>query len=460
MYRFYLNKVNNDYHYSELCRVFLSDDEFEAIGIDLKDNVDIPLSDNSFIVNKAGFETRDPIKLELLRLLENLTGKTNDWGTLTGVRPLKLALDVMRREGSLEALQDKLRNLYALSEEKISLLTELIEYQSVHVDQSPEDKLSIYIGIPFCPTRCAYCSFASNVAKEGEIELYLSNLLKEIEYMGELISEHGDEIESIYIGGGTPTTLDADQLDRLITCTEDSFKINPASIEYTVEAGRPDTITAAKLEVLRNHKISRISINPQTMKDATLDLIGRRHSADDIINGYELASEYKFDVINADLIAGLPEETLDDFKDSLDKVIKLGANNITIHTLSIKRGSRLEAQDPEYYRRDEERVVAMVTEARRVLKENGFYPYYMYKQKHQIGALENIGYCKEDKHSVYNIRIMEEKQTIVGLGAGAIGKVYFKDEDRLERVPNVTNYQVYNERFDEMLARKNKYYGG
>ncbi len=460
MYRFYLNKVTNDYHYSELCRVFLADDEFEAIGIDLHDNTNIPLSNKSYIVNATGCDDRDTIKLELLRLLEKLTGKVHEWGTLTGVRPLKLAFEVFKGTGDISSLESVLRDEYGLADNKIELLIDLIEYQMTHVSARPYGKLGIYVGIPFCPTRCAYCSFASNVARDEEIEEYLGNLLREIEYMGSLIREHKEEIESIYIGGGTPTTLSASQLDRLVSCIEEELQINPSAIEFTVEAGRPDTITSEKLKVLRDHGISRISINPQTMKDSTLEAIGRRHSAEDIVKGYELASVFDFDVINADLIAGLPGESLDDFRDSLRRVIDLGANNITIHTLSIKKGSKLRDEDPEFYRKDEERVIEMVSEARRVLQSNGFYPYYMYRQKHQIGALENVGYCKENKHSLYNIRIMEEKQTIVGLGAGAIGKVYFPAEDRLERVPNVSNYKVYNERLDEMLERKNKYYGG
>ena len=262
------------------------------------------------------------------------------------------------------------------------------------------------------------------------------------------------------MGGGTPTTLSAEQLGKLIQAISKAFCTDPASVEFTVEAGRPDTITAGKLAVMRDLGVSRISINPQSMKDETLRRIGRDHSAEDIRQGYRLASEYGFDVINADLIAGLPGEDLDDFKASLEEILSLGANNITVHTLSVKRGSRLREHDPEYYRRGTDQVSQMVDFARKRLADEGFYPYYIYRQKHQMGALENVGYCREDTHSIYNIRIMEEKQTIIALGAGGIGKIYFPEEDRLERIANVSNYKVYNERFDEMLARKNKYYGG
>lgn len=461
MYRFYINNIDNDYHYSELIRVFIPDDDFEVINININPNRKIALTDNRFIVNLVGSSDRDTIKRELYLLLKQITGIETNWGTVTGVRPLKIALKIFNRLGSISAMQDCLRNIFLVSEDKISLLTEIVEYQNKFLHNNPSDKISIYIGIPFCPTRCAYCSFASNVANsDEEIGTYLSNLLREIEYMGDLICSHNDLIESIYIGGGTPTTLNANQLVLLIKKACESFDIDASKIEFTIEAGRPDTINAEKLDTIRKLGVSRISINPQTMKDSTLELIGRKHKSNDILKTYQLAKDFDFDVINADIIAGLPEESFDDFKTTLDKVLELGANNITVHTLSIKKGSRLKESDPEYYRNNVDTVSKMLEYAHKKLRDNGFFPYYIYKQKHQIGALENVGYCKDGKHSIYNIRIMEEKQTIVGLGAGGIGKVYFPDEDRLERVPNVCNYEVYNERFDEMLDRKNLYYGG
>ena len=225
-----------------------------------------------------------------------------------------------------------------------------------------------------------------------------------------------------------------------------------------MEAGRPDTITKEKLDTLKRLGISRISINPQSMKDRTLQLIGRDHTADDIRKGYRLAKETGFDVINADIIAGLPEEDEKDFTDTLSEIIGLGADNITIHTLSVKKGSRLKENDPAYYRKNAATVSAMLDISRDMLTEAGFSPYYIYRQKHQIGALENVGWCRPGKHSIYNIRIMEDKQTIIGLGAGAVGKVYYPDEDRLERIANVSNYKIYSERFDDMLARKDEYY--
>ena len=460
MYRFYINCIENDYHYNELIRVFIPDENFEVIPVDIVESRKIKLNNNSFIVNSSRSTDRDTIKKELYKLLCKICNSESDWGTITGVRPLKIALGIYDKTKSIPKMKDILKDTFVVSDNKIKLLSSIAKYQLENVNAKPFGKVGVYIGIPFCPTRCSYCSFASNVATTEEIKEYLNNLLKEIAYMGKLFDKNNAEIESIYIGGGTPTTLDANQLQLLIQSIIDCFHVNPREIEFTVEAGRPDTITADKLQTLKDFGINRISINPQSMKDHTLELIGRRHTSKDIEKAFELAHRFSFDVINADIIAGLPEETLDDFKDTLDKVIKLGANNITVHTLSIKRGSRMKDDDPEFYRKNVETVDKMLKYSQQKLIEEKFYPYYIYKQKHQIGFFENVGYCKANKHSIYNIRIMEEKQTIVGLGAGAIGKVYFPDEDRLERVPNVSNYQIYNEKFDEMLDRKNNYYGG
>ena len=276
--------------------------------------------------------------------------------------------------------------------------------------------------------------------------------------MGDFSHKHDVAIESVYIGGGTPTTLSADQLKILIEKTADSFYIDPNKIEFTVEAGRPDTITKDKLQTLKSLGIDRISINPQSMKDETLRLIGRDHSSKDIREGFRLAHEIGFNVINADLIAGLPEEDGTVFSASLTEVIALGAQNITVHTLSVKKGSRLKENDPLYYRSNALAVSNMLDIARKTLTDTGYRPYYIYRQKHQIGALENVGWCKQGKHSIYNIRIMEDKQTIFGLGAGAVGKVYHPTEDRIERIANISNYKLYSERFDEILNRKELYF--
>ena len=440
----------------ELARVFLPDDGFETIAY-TGNPVGHLIGEGSYFVNAKSSDDREEIKREFYELLSDLTGMRPPWGTLTGVRPLKPALEICR-ESSVSYMERTMKDRYLLSDSRAALLADIADYQLNHVSGVPWSKSSLYIGIPFCPTRCAYCSFASNVAPAEEHEIYLNNLLEEISCAGRLAAEYGTELESIYIGGGTPTTLNSEQLEKLINRVSEAYSVDPAEIEFTVEAGRPDTITKAKLDTLRRLGISRISINPQSMKDKTLRLIGRDHSADDIREGFRIARETGFDVINADLIAGLPEENADDFKASLAEMIGLGAENITIHTLSVKRGSRLKENDPDYYRQNVAAVTEMLDLSGKMLRQAGYRPYYIYRQKHQIGALENVGWCLPGKHSIYNIRIMEDKQTVIGLGAGAVGKVYHPSEDRLERIANVSNYKIYSERFDEMISRKNEYY--
>ena len=440
----------------ELARVFLPEDSFETIAYSGKPVAHL-LGKDSYFVNEKGSDDREEIKREFYELLSGMTGARPPWGTLTGVRPLKPALDICR-ESTVGDMRRIMRERYLMSDAKASLLADIADYQLSYVTGVPWEKASVYIGIPFCPTRCAYCSFASNVASGEEREVYLQHLLREIAYAGRLATENGIQTESVYIGGGTPTTLTADQLEMLINKVSEAYGIDPAGLEFTVEAGRPDTITKEKLYTLKRLGVSRISINPQSMKDRTLKLIGRDHSADDIREGFRIAREAGFGVINADLIAGLPEETVDDFEASLREMTELGAENITVHTLSVKRGSRLRENDPSYFRHNVDTVSGMLDLSRDMLSSAGYRPYYIYRQKHQIGALENVGWCLPGTHSVYNIRIMEDKQTVTGLGAGAVGKVYYPDEDRLERIANVSNYKIYSERFDEMLSRKVEYY--
>ena len=259
--------------------------------------------------------------------------------------------------------------------------------------------------------------------------------------------------ESVYIGGGTPTTLSAAQLDRLLTKMEGCFDLAMCR-EFTVEAGRPDTITAEKLAVIRSHGIRRISINPQTMKDQTLALIGRRHSAAETRAAFALAREQGDFLVNADVIAGLPGENEEDFAASLAEIIALGPSNITVHTLAVKKASRLIEADEDYHYKQAAVVAKMLAKSRELLLAAGYRPYYLYRQKHMAGALENVGYCRDDEACIYNIRIMDEHQSILAMGAGGISKKYYPQENRLERVPNVSNYQVYIERLAEMLARK------
>lgn len=437
--------TNDTNQYEELIKIFLRPSEYRILN---SSSASLPPESADYEYPVSG--DKDEIKRKIYRDLSNLTGRKPGWGILTGIRPVKLAGEL---EDSGADVRGELRDKYYLSTEKIDLVMDILDYQRHTAGRPRRRDMSVYIGIPFCPTRCMYCSFTSNQVNAGEIENYLKALNLEIEQCGKMACSEGRNIESIYIGGGTPTTLDARQLDNLISLIRNSFDLTGLR-EFTVEAGRPDTITDEKLQVLHSHNVNRISINPQTMKQDTLDLIGRKHTVDDVYRAFNLADKSGIDIINTDLIAGLPGESIDDFAGSLREIIRLGASNITIHTLAVKRASRLKELDADYNYKNEEIRKEMITGAHEYLNSHGYRPYYLYRQKHTSGDTENTGFCKGDAPSVYNIRIMEEKQSILALGAGGISKVYFPDENRLERVPNVSNYQIYNERIDEMIRRK------
>ncbi|MEL7657384.1 MAG: coproporphyrinogen dehydrogenase HemZ [Bacillota bacterium] len=318
---------------------------------------------------------------------------------------------------------------------------------------SSNQSVGLYIGIPFCSTRCVYCSFPSNQGKEDSIQAYLTALHQEISFVAEKTKLKGWYPETIYVGGGTPTTLSAEQLDELLLHVTKEFNLEHLK-EFTVEAGRPDTITEEKLKVIKKYDVQRISINPQSMNIPTLEQIGRAHRPEDIVEAFRLARKIGIPMINTDVIAGLPEEDEGDFAHTLDEVLKLEPENITVHTLALKRASKLKEIDSDYHYKQGKRVRAMLDTAKRMLDQSGYEPYYLYRQKQMTGNFENVGYAKGNTAGIYNIRIMEEAQTIIALGAGGISKVYYPEENRLERVANVSNYEIYIDRLDEMLQRK------
>lgn len=388
--------------------------------------------------------------------LAELTGYRPAWGTLTGVRPTKLANEMMSRDRlTYDQIADIFHNVYYVSDEKTQLVLDTCRNQSFITGSPAGRTAGVYIGIPFCPTRCLYCSFTSNQADESAMERYLEALLKEINAVGERMKQLDIKPESVYIGGGTPTSLSAGALQRLLDKVIDSFDMSEVK-EFCTEAGRPDTITAEKLAVMKAHGVDRISINPQSMNDSTLRLIGRSHCVEDIYEAFRIAAESGIEHINTDLIAGLPGEDHVMFMHTLDEVIRLAPDNITVHTLAVKRASRLREQDSDYHYSGGDEVGRMVSDAAATLRDNGYFPYYMYRQKHMTGNFENVSYAKKGTESVYNIRIMDEHQTIIALGAGGISKAYYDDGNRLERVPNVSNFEVYIQRIDEMIQRKDE----
>lgn len=450
MYRISVPDEKIKYDLSELAKMFLTAEEFQ---LDVRSGQEAPRgpeADADLYIPCEG--TKNDHKRKLYNFLKDKTGKTLDWGILTGVRPGKLYNELLRAG---KDPQKVFREEYYVTENKIALLREVSLTQKSVIQDETKGAAGIYIGIPFCPTRCQYCSFTSNkITKEGA-QAYLKALFKEMEATAAIMKDRNYYAESIYIGGGTPTSLDDEDFEALLRHTREFF-LTEKTMEFTVEGGRPETITENKLKLIKEYGAGRISINPQTMKQHTLDLIGRLHSPEDIVKAFELAKSCGIEIINADLIAGLPEESPEDFLESLGKVIELEPENITVHTLAVKKASRLIEEDSTLALRQASNVRKMLDIGSQMLKDKGYSPYYMYRQKHMAGNFENVGYSKKAAASVYNIRIMEENQTIIAMGAGAISKVYFPEENRLERVPNVSNYRIYIERIDEMIERKEK----
>ncbi len=381
--------------------------------------------------------------------------KKSPWGILTGIRPAKIAMKLLTEGKTNDEIIAYFTGVCGTTAQKAALVLETAR-QELPVKQAMyPDGISLYIGIPFCPTRCLYCSFVTCGTRQAAklIPDYLACLNKEIAYAGALTARSGKRIETVYIGGGTPTTLNAEQLSVMLSQIRDCFDLSHCR-EFTVEAGRPDTVTADKLNVLRQHRVSRISINPQSMNEKTLHIIGRAHTPAQIRDAVALARSCGFDNINTDVIAGLPGETPDDFRHTMEEVEALSPENTTVHTMSVKRSSRLHEYLDQYTLSDADTVEEMVDFAYAYLKTQGKHPYYLYRQKHQLGNLENVGYAKQGCDSLYNIYIMEELQTILSLGCGGVTKTVDPVTDRIERIFNVKEPKDYIERIDEMLARK------
>ncbi len=398
---------------------------------------------------------KDGFKRFLYRTLCEVTGKTLPWGNLTGIRPTKIAYGMLDEGKSHEEILSFLQEKHYVSEEKELLSIDIAERErELLKDVHYECGYSLYIGIPFCPTTCLYCSFTSYpiAAYRKQVDAYVDCVIKEMEYTAEMYAHK--ILDSVYIGGGTPTTLEAEQLDKLIGKLKALFDFSTVK-EFTVEAGRADSITREKLEVLYRHGVTRISVNPQTMKQETLDIIGRRASVEQVIDAYKLAREVGFDNINMDLILGLPGELEADVQNTIDRVVELNPDSLTVHSLAIKRASRLN----QWILENGVSMLHNTDETMRIAAEGakalGMEPYYLYRQKNMSGNFENVGYARAGKLGLYNILIMEEKQTIVALGAGSITKRVFPD-GRIERCDNIKDVALYIEKIDEMIERKRK----
>ena len=401
-------------------------------------------------------ETKNRIKRNLYRLLEKRTGRSLPWGTLTGIRPTKIPMTKLEEGWSREEIADFMKETYFAGDDKIALSVEIAERERELLSRiSYENGYSLYVGIPFCPTTCLYCSFTSYpIGKwEKRMDEYLGALFRELGYTADRMK--GKVLDTVYFGGGTPTSLSAEHLDQVIAKVEELFDLSGVQ-EFTVEAGRPDSITREKLEVLKHHGITRISINRQTMNQKTLDVIGRRHTVDMVKEKFALAREMGFDNINMDLIIGLPGERMEDVAHTLEEVRRLSPDSLTVHSLALKRAARLNLEWDQYADMGMVNTQEMIDLTARFAREMGMEPYYLYRQKNMAGNFENVGYSLPGKACIYNILIMEEMQTIAACGAGTTTKVVFPQENRRERTENVKDVDQYIQRIDEMIERKEK----
>lgn len=409
-------------------------------------------------------ELHEAFKCRLYTKLSAQLNKTLPWGYLTGVRPSKIAYTLLEKGADREQILEEFTKKHLVSEKKAQLALQVAQTEkSILEKMDYKNGYSLYIGIPFCPTTCLYCSFTSYslAAYQSKVQPYLEALLKEMKYVSEAM--RGRRLDTVYFGGGTPTTLSAGQLDMLLTELERQFDLS-ACRELTVEAGRPDSITYEKLCVLKAHHVDRISINPQTMNQQTLDLIGRRHTVEQIEEAFALAGKAGLDNINMDMILGLPGENKEMVQHTLEKIKALAPESLTVHSLAIKRAAALNIWREKYLDLQMDNSDEIVSMAADYAHQMGHQPYYMYRQKNMAGNFENVGYSKPGLECIYNILIMEEKQTIIAMGAGASTKIVFQNETeggqagRIERIENVKDVTNYIQRIDEMIERKQKFF--
>lgn len=472
---------NHNFHFEleNLARLFFPNEKITVIRdfsepqspyiyTEVSDKITISVNIGSFnksetAVKKLTDDDNELVSAQLLyKLLCDFTGLTQPWGILTGVRPVKL-LRRLAKESSEEQAVKKFEKDFFVSNEKIALSRETEHNERKILELSKPESFSLYVGIPFCPSRCSYCSFvmASIERAEKLIEPYTKLLCEEIKQTAEIACKLGLRLETVYFGGGTPTTLSAEQLDTVLRTVNKSFDMSTCR-EFTVEAGRPDTIDIAKLFALKENKVDRISINPQTVNDEVLKTIGRKHTAQQFFDAFELARKCGFDNINTDLIAGLPTDTPESFKNSLDSIVRLNAECITVHTLCMKRASRLTTEGVTLDLQQARDAREMLAYTQNILGQNEYIPYYMYRQSRMVGNLENVGWSKRGFESLYNVYVMDETHTILACGSGGVTKLKRNNPDYLERIFNFKYPYEYIDRFDELIQRKSgimQFYG-
>lgn len=396
------------------------------------------------------------LAIMLFEILCEFTSLTPPWGILTGVRPIKL-FRRLREERGEEYAKAYFSDKLLVSDEKVDLSVVTEQNERRILETSLPNSFSLYVSIPFCPSRCSYCSFVSQSVEKSFklLEPYVELLCKEIEYTGEIARSLSLKLESVYIGGGTPTTLNEHQLEQVMSAINRSFDMSCCR-EFTVEAGRPDTVTPEKLEAIKRCGGDRVSINPQTLNDEVLQKIGRRHTSEEFFNAYQMARDAGFSHINTDLIVGLPGEDFQSFKNTLDKIVSLNPESITVHTLAMKRSSNLTAQGMELLRQDIISAGSMHSYCAKLLPANNYEPYYLYRQSRMVGNFENVGWSKKGSEGLYNVFIMDETHTVLGCGAGATTKLKQPNGSYIERIFNYKYSYEYLNGFDEIIKRKDR----
>ena len=463
----YIKEDKFRYDIHSLYKAFYPDEEVRVIvgeqGTDPEKEKDVSPSDEiSFIdVDKD----KNDLKKSIYQDLSRKTGKLLPWGDLTGIRPTRIAMNLLEEGMSDDQIFSYMKETYLVSDDKINLSIDIAKREKeILRDIDYKNGYSLYIGIPFCPTTCLYCSFTSYPigAFSGIVDDYLECVKKEIDYVAETFADK--TLDTVYVGGGTPTTLEPDQIRDLISYLRKKVDLSRVK-EFTVESGRPDSFTREKLKAMKEMGVTRISVNPQTMSDETLRLIGRRHTVAQLVDAFNMARQEGFDNINMDIILGLPGEDAQDVRHTISEIKKLSPNDHTVHSLAIKRGSRLFEVIRERELKGElktsmtgsmNNTEEMMEIARSGAKEMGLLPYYLYRQKNISGNFENTGYAEPGKAGIYNILINEEVQSIVALGAGTVTKRVYGEGGRIERCDNVKDVKLYMDSIDEMIGRKRK----
>ncbi|WP_238948404.1 coproporphyrinogen III oxidase [Clostridium sp. YIM B02569] len=460
-----LNDFKFRYEVYQLFNVYYSMREIKFVGAEDTDYMvyidekTLRFEYNNYYVEESlGEDIKNSLRRFLFLCLRNVTHDIYPWGILIGIRPSKIALKLLEEGNTEDEVIEIFKEKYLAHEDKARLCIDVAKAEKKIVNKD-KNTIAIYIGMAFCPTKCLYCSFTSNPigVYKKMVTPYIEALIKEIKGMSSYVKERKLNIESVYFGGGTPTSVSDEEFNIIMKEIYNCFIKDDNIKEFTVECGRPDTLTRNKLQTMKEYGVDRISINPQTMNDKTLNLIGRTHSSADIKEKFKMARELGFDDINMDIIIGLPGETHEDVIHTKNELIKLKPDSITVHGLALKRGSRMYEEfilKKGIQITSQDQIIKMYEESRNLAENLGISPYYMYRQKNMVGNMENLGYAKEGKECIYNIQMIEEKQTVIALGAAAVSKVIFLEEDRLERFPNLKDLHEYVSRIDEMIEKK------